>query len=77
LSIKPKKHSYFGDCSDVAGFMSTLMASTMGQKKEMHVVEIEHRLAELNQKIEGLVVLPYEFKHLEDTLTSTHQDMST
>ena len=53
------------------------MASTMGQKKEMHVVEIEHWLVKLIKRIKGLLVLPYEFKHLENMLTSTHQDMST
>ena len=61
----------------VAGFMSTLMASTTDQKKENHFVEIEDRLEELNQKIERLLVLQGESLNREDTQTPPDQDMST
>ena len=61
----------------VAGFMSKLMASSTVQEKGDHFIELEHRLEELNQKIERLLVLQGESNTAEPPDTSNDQDVNT
>ena len=52
----------------MAGFMSTLMASTTDQQKKTHFIEIEHRLEELNKKdTELLLALQGASKTIDDS----------
>ena len=62
----------------VAGFMSTLMASSTVQEEEAHFIEIESRLKELDQKLNRLLELQgASIEDVQDAQTSTDRRMDS